>query len=353
MPRPKKCKEYSEKKRIQILLFNAKRYSVRKIAKKVKATASGVSAFLRRVAKRMSIQDLPRSGQPRKIPDRAVREVKLALKRGQLHDTQDIQKFLHLLEGIDVGRTCVQELMKKEGYRAFKLQRKPLLSRLHKKKRLKIAREWSREDKSFWRSVVFTDETSINRVSTGNKHFVYLPKGYPFTELRMQPTASHGGGSLSLWAAITVHGILAWAIFEGDLTSAKYVKIVKTRLLKKAQEVFGEADWILQQDGDPAHTANATIDQLESLGESHGFSILPWPPHSPDLNLIENLWATIKDLLSKEGPARNMDELAERLAEKIDILNAPANKFYFENLYDSMPARLHQIIVNHGASTKF
>lgn len=107
-------------------------------------------------------------------------------------------------------------------------------------------------------------------------------------------------------AAISPNGILAWTFFEGDLKTKDYLKIIKDRLLKKAEQEFEDEEWILQQDGDPAHTSHAAIEQLESWGTSRNFSLLPWPANSPDLNPIENFGPALKSMLLIEECATTL-----------------------------------------------
>ena len=149
-----------------------------------------------------------------------------------------------------------------------------------------MARKWRSDDGPDWRTVVFTDETTINRASADMKRTQYLPEGYPFTELRMQPTASHGGGGINLWAAICPDGILAWHIFD-TLDSKTYIKIITTKLLRKARDKFDEEDWILQQDGDPAHTSKTTRwKHWNSLGTTKDSASSPGHPTPPTSTLL-------------------------------------------------------------------
>ena len=55
---------------------------------------------------------------------------------------------------------------------------------------------------------------------------------------------------------------------------------------------------IFQQDNAPVHTAYIVQDALNELE----CEIMEWPPYSPDLNPIENLWALLKAEILKRHP---------------------------------------------------
>jgi transposase len=67
-------------------------------------------------------------------------------------------------------------------------------------------------------------------------------------------------------------------------------------VIKKELEKF--VGGILMDDNAPGHAAIVTRVDLQELGIER----LPWPPASPDLNSIENIWQIIKQKLRKYTP---------------------------------------------------
>ncbi len=81
-------------------------------------------------------------------------------------------------------------------------------------------------------------------------------------------------------------------------------------MLPSADKLYGDADFIFQQDLAPAHTAKCT----KSWFNDHGVTGLDWPANSPDLNPIENLWSIVKRKMRDTRP-NNADELKAAIKE--------------------------------------
>ncbi|GFV57352.1 transposable element Tcb1 transposase [Trichonephila clavipes] len=90
-----------------------------------------------------------------------------------------------------------------------------------------------------------------------------------------------------------------------------------------------------KQDNAKCHTAGSVrVGFEEPQGE---FTVLPWPPNSPDLNPIENLWGHLDGIVhAMDLHPRNLAHLA--MALESAWLNIPVNTF--RNPIDFHPARL-------------
>ncbi len=86
-----------------------------------------------------------------------------------------------------------------------------------------------------------------------------------------------------IWAAMLSAGV--GPLSEVHSQRSIYQEILEHFMLPSADKLFGDADFIFQQDLAPAHTAKGT----KSWFSDHGVTVLDWPANSPDLKPIENL----------------------------------------------------------------
>ncbi len=79
-------------------------------------------------------------------------------------------------------------------------------------------------------------------------------------------------------------------VWSSTVNTAFYQEMLQHFMLPSADKLYGDADFIFQQDLSPTHTAKGT----KSWFNDHGVTVLDWPANSPDLKLIENLWSIVK-----------------------------------------------------------
>ncbi len=150
--------------------------------------------------------------------------------------------------------------------------------------------------------------------------------------------------SVMIWAAMSSAGVGPLCFLKSTVNAAIYQEILEHFMLPSADKLYGDADFIFQQDLAPAHTAKGT----KSWFNYHGVTVLDWPANSPDLNTIENLWGIVKRKMRDTRP-NNADELKATVKET--WASIPPQQCH--KLITSMPRRIEAVIKAKGAPTKY
>jgi hypothetical protein len=90
---------------------------------------------------------------------------------------------------------------------------------------------------------------------------------------------------------------------------------------------------------------------VQAYNTAHGSSItvLPnWPPSSPDLNPIENVWAIVQARVNRRGPETFEDFKAAVIQELKGLSQQTISK-----LYASMKGRIHAVLSRGGNRTGY
>ncbi len=150
--------------------------------------------------------------------------------------------------------------------------------------------------------------------------------------------------SVMIWAAMSSAGVGPLCFLKSTVNAAIYQEILEHFMLPSADKLYGDADFIFQQDLAPAHTAKGT----KSWFNDHGVTVLDWPANSPDLNPIENLWGIVKRMMRDTRP-NNADDLKATVKET--WASIPPQQCH--KLITSMPRRIEAVIKAKGAPTKY
>jgi hypothetical protein len=106
---------------------------------------------------------------------------------------------------------------------------------------------------------------------------------------------------------------------------------------------------VFQQDNDPCHKGAASIVREHNKQASTCIELLDnWPPNSPDLNPIENMWSYVEARVLRKG-CKTFSEFQETvLAEMAAVPNN-----VIAHYVDSMPRRIREVMKNDGDKTHY
>lgn len=292
---------------------------------------------------------LPRhpGGRPAKVTPTAARHaVRLATNSHSATAVQ-VASELQNITGVSLSPQTVCNTLKQEGLTAVKKSKKPLMPPRIKSLRLAFARahqHWTLED---WKRVIWSDETKINRLGSDGKQWAWKQQGTGLSDRLIQPTAHSGGGSVTIWGCMLWEGPGYMTKLEHTMNKEVYLEVLRDELMD-GLEYYGKevGEVVFQQDNAPSHKAHVCT----AWFQEHGFEVMDWPPNSPDLKPIENLWSQLKMALGKhEKPPGGVVELWERVEVAWEGI-APKK---CQDLIESMPRRMAAVIKAKGGPTKY
>ncbi len=112
--------------------------------------------------------------------------------------------------------------------------------------------------------------------------------------------------------------------------------------------VYPSSDGYFQQENAPCHKAQIISDWF--LEHDNEFTLLKWPPHSPDLNPVEHLW----DVVERE--IHIMDEQTTNLQQLRDAIMSIWTKISeecFRHFVESMPQIIKAFLKAKGGPTRY
>ncbi len=150
--------------------------------------------------------------------------------------------------------------------------------------------------------------------------------------------------SVMIWATMSSAGVGPLCFLKSTVNAAIYQDILEHFMLPSADKLYGEADFIFQQNLAPAHTDKGT----KSWFNDHGVTVLDWPANSPGLNPVENLYGIVKRKMRDTRP-----NSADDLKTAIKATWAFITPEQCHRLISSMPRRIDAVIHAKGGPTKY
>lgn len=310
---------------------------------------TGVSASTISRIRSSYCADIPRNfpGRPPKLSPANVRHSVRQLSTGSSENAVQVSRVLQDVTNTSVSPQTVRRHLKTVGMKAVVKKKRPVLTPKHKRDRLDFAlrhEHWTVED---WKRVVWSDETKINRLGSDGTKWAWKRPGEGLSERLVEGTVKFGGGSLMMWGCMLWEGPGFACKIDGKMDADLYVNILEDEFQQSLQYYNKTSNNIIfQHDNDPKHTSKKATQWLSN----NNIQTLTWPAQSPDLNPIEHLWHHLKKRLAQyEEPPNGMLELWERVQKEWEGI-PPST---CQNLIESMPRRIGEVLKANGGHTKY
>jgi transposase len=323
-------------KREIAVLYLSDGYTASEIALLLKISRGAVRNILEKHMQGFHIADKPRSGRPQLLSERAERSIVIASKKHPFKSAREIRDAVGLQSTISVS--TAKRVLRRNNLFGRISAPKPSLTPIQKKKRLRWCQQHLNSDASFWSRVIFSDESPFE-LKPQNKKIVRRPKGKRLHSKYISGTSKFSP-KIMVWGAIRSDGTRVLERCLGNVNAMEY-----QRILNVALPSIYTRHHLLQQDGASCHTSHSTTAYLQRKKVK---VLENWPPQSPDINVIENLWQQLKAKVYTRT-YKTLDELWESVSDEWDRLPADC----ITKLFHSLPFRMRAVVKSSGGQTKY
>lgn len=289
-----------------------------------------------------SLQNLKRTGRKPVLDQRQCRHILGVVLSNPTVSPVKIAAESKDIIGKKISEATLRRRLKDADFNTYVVRQVIDITPINQSKRLAFALEYINKPPDFWFNVLWTDEAAFQFQGSYRKHFMHLKKNQK--HLAAQPINRFGGGTVMFWGCLSYYGFGDLVPIVGTLNQSGYLHILNEHAFPSANRLFSTYDWILQHDNAPCHKGRVPTKFLKDLNQA----VLLWPPQSPDLNIIENVWAFVKN-------KRTIDKYRKRegaIAEIEDIWSKLTIELA-QTLVRSIPDRLQAVIDAKGGITKY
>ena len=149
--------------------------------------------------------------------------------------------------------------------------------------------------------------------------------------------AAHLGSHLDRWEIRTRH----------PENSERYHQLLENQIYPISFQLGDpSSEWLFMDDNAPPHRSLL----VKQFKERSGLRSFEWPPASPDLNPIENVWSMLKKRIRRQlKPSDSLYDLECLLRTEWGQLSQEK----IDHVIRSMPRRVKSVIEKCGSNTKY
>lgn len=298
-----------------------------------------------------SVLDLRKghSGRPSSTSPEEVTEVE------EFFNENPTTSFRRASQSLGIARSTLHRIVRKKlNLYPYKIQLFQELSPVDIDRRLEFASLMLQKilDRSINpKNICFSDEAHFWLTGYVNKqNYRFWAKENPtvFQTTSLKPQ------KLTVWCAISRHGIVGPIFFDHTVNGERYERMLREEFIPAAYGLNSVEDFWFMQDGATPHKTKAVFQCIEEhfskrvIAQDYPSRCgggMDWPPYSPDLNPCDFfLWGNLKDKVYRQNPL-TIEELSTAISREIQSIDKKTLKTVIEGFEN----RLYAIIDKEGA----
>jgi len=234
--------------------------------------------------------------------------------------------------------STVWAILRRASWHRFRAKRQQRLLQRHLVARRKFG-AWFFRNQTDIPSVIWADE---------KKFWMDGPDTYGSRWSQSKPTHlglvdSFGRRGVLIHMAFSGDGLVIATRIHGIIDGKRYAHIIEHCVLPVIRGVYGP-NFVFQQDNAPVHTSK----QAKKMFERNKVQLMKWPPLSPDLNPVENLFGILSQMVYKGGRQYYSEQ---KLWQAIKQAGSKVPPETLANLMQSVPDWVTQMI--HAGGGRF
>lgn len=336
-------KHLSSVERAAIVVLDKLMYTHQEIGQQVSVSQPTVRHWLSHYEENRDVNTAPRSGRPRCTDDETDAAIVGACVA---EDNFCTPRSLKRKYQFEPSPRTIDRRLRQANLFGRVARHKKVFTDDDKRTRLSFANGYSHMSVDDWMNIMFADEKKFKGDGFMGQVWVRRPRGEADSPQFVVQKLPHPI-KLNVWGCFCGRGLGYCYIFHENMDAKLMRRILGDHLMESAA-LYYEQDppelWWLLQDNDPKHKSVL----VKAWLHNNGISMLDFPPYSPDLNPIENLWNDMARRVEAR-PASSIAQLQDVIAEEwaatdVDLLRKLAH---------SMPARCQAVIAVHGDHIRY
>ena len=293
-----------------------------------------------------NVRHLHAGGQERSTNEVQDRFLVVQARRHRFDNATTLRRDFQNAAGVRISTQTIRNRLHDAGLGSRRPAIRVPLTRYHMQMHLAWAWDhvtWTQND---WAPVLFTDEFRFCVDFTDRRARVWRMPNERFAPVCVAEHDRFGGGSVMVWAEISVQGKMDLHVIDnGTLTALRYVNEILDVYVPPYAGAVGE-NFIMMDDNARAHRARITDQYLKQATIIR----MEWPARSPDLNPIEHAWDMLQTAVSSSSvqPA-SVQELRQALPEEWNQIP----QYKIRRLISSMRRRCQVVIEARGHHTRY